>query len=166
MDELSLGNRKKVSIVCALQHSADLYVLDEPTSGLDPLMQREFFRLLKEKNEKGASIFLSSHVLGEVEKYCHRAAVIRDGGIVMEDTMEHICGSAAKRVTVRGISGVPGLPLTDLRVLEDGVTFLYRGEAKRLLEALAPLPVTDLTITEPDLEETFLHFYAEGKAAR
>ena len=166
VDELSLGNRKKVSIVCALQHSADLYVLDEPTSGLDPLMQREFFRLLKEKNEKGASIFLSSHVLGEVEKYCHRAAVIRDGGIVMEDTMEHICGSAAKRVTVRGISGVPGLPLTDLRVLEDGVTFLYRGEAKRLLEALAPLPVTDLTITEPDLEETFLHFYAEEKAAR
>ena len=64
------------------------------------------------------------------------------------------------------IWAVLGLPLTDLRVLEDGVTFLYRGEAKRLLEALAPLPVTDLTITEPDLEETFLHFYAEGKAAR
>ena len=90
VDELSLGNRKKVSIVCALQHGAELYVLDEPTSGLDPLMQREFFEILKERNESGASVFLSSHVLGEVERYCHRAAIIREGSIIAVDSVDKI----------------------------------------------------------------------------
>ena len=181
VDELSLGNRKKVSIVCALQHNALLYVLDEPTSGLDPLMQREFFRILKEKNEEGATVFLSSHVLGEVEKYCRRAALIRDGRVVMEDTVEHLCGSAAKRVTLRGMKELSvireldgigkmrgeGEPeagqVTDIQEMEDGLSFLYRGAPGPLLRALSQLSLTDVTITDPDLEETFLHFYSRGK---
>ena len=75
--ELSLGNRKKVGIVCAFQHRPPLYILDEPTSGLDPLMQKEFFALAEERNKEGATVFLSSHVLSEIQRHCHSAAIIR-----------------------------------------------------------------------------------------
>ena len=86
--ELSLGNRKKVSIVCAMQHRPTLYVLDEPTSGLDPLVQRAFWSLLEERRREGATVFLSSHVLYEVQRYCTRAAIIREGRLVIEGTVE------------------------------------------------------------------------------
>ena len=86
--ELSLGNRKKVSIVCAMQHRPRLYVLDEPTSGLDPLVQRAFWSLLEERRREGAAVFLSSHVLYEVQRYCSRAAIIREGRLVIEGTVE------------------------------------------------------------------------------
>ena len=82
--ELSLGNRKKMSIVCAMQHRPRLYVLDEPTSGLDPLVQRAFWSLLEERRREGAAVFLSSHVLYEVQRYCDRAAIIREGRLVAE----------------------------------------------------------------------------------
>ena len=84
--ELSLGNRKKVSIVCAMQHRPRLYILDEPTSGLDPLVQRAFWTLLEERRQEGATVFLSSHVLYEVQRYCDRAAIIREGRLVIEGT--------------------------------------------------------------------------------
>ena len=86
VDELSLGNRKKVGIVCAMQHKPKLYILDEPTSGLDPLMQREFYSLLKERNEEGATVFLSSHILSEVQRYCKHAAVVREGSLLISDS--------------------------------------------------------------------------------
>lgn len=84
--ELSLGNRKKVSIVCAMQHRPELYILDEPTSGLDPLMQRAFWAEIQRRQQEGAAIFLSSHVLYEVQRYCTRAAIIREGRLVIEGT--------------------------------------------------------------------------------
>lgn len=84
--ELSLGNRKKVSIVCAMQHRPELYILDEPTSGLDPLMQRAFWAALEQRRREGATVFLSSHVLYEVQRYCDRAAIIREGRLVVEGT--------------------------------------------------------------------------------
>lgn len=87
VEELSLGNRKKVGIVCALQHSPRLYILDEPTSGLDPLMQRAFYALLKERNAQGATVFLSSHVLSEVRRYCKNAAILREGRLVAQDAV-------------------------------------------------------------------------------
>ena len=86
VDELSFGNRKKLAIVCAFQHRPDLYILDEPTSGLDPLMQREFFALLQERHREGASVFLSSHILSEIQRYCSRAAIIRQGRIIACDS--------------------------------------------------------------------------------
>lgn len=101
VDELSLGNRKKVGIVCAMQHRPGLYIMDEPTSGLDPLMQREFYALLKERNEEGATVFLSSHILSEVQRYCRHAAVIREGGILACDSVENLGHTDAKRVTFR-----------------------------------------------------------------
>ena len=84
--ELSLGNRKKVSIVCAMQHRPRLYVLDEPTSGLDPLVQRAVWSELENRRREGATVFLSSHVLYEVQRYCDRAAIIREGRLVAEGT--------------------------------------------------------------------------------
>jgi len=86
--ELSLGNRKKVSIVCAMQHRPMLYILDEPSSGLDPLVQRAFWSLLEQRRQEGAGVFLSSHVLYEVQRYCTRAAIIREGRLVIEGTVE------------------------------------------------------------------------------
>lgn len=88
--ELSLGNRKKVSIVCAMQHRPRLYVLDEPTSGLDPLVQRAFWSELKQRRREGAAVFLSSHVLYEVQRYCDRAAIIRKGRLVVEGTVRDL----------------------------------------------------------------------------
>ena len=162
VEELSLGNRKKVGIVCALQHSPRLYILDEPTSGLDPLMQREFFALLEERCRGGATVFLSSHVLSEVQRHCRHAAVIREGRLLVMDSVEKLGHTDARRVTLRGVHELPPLPeLRDARAGQDGVTFLYGGDMPTLLGTLAGLPVTDVTITEPDLEEVFLHYYAQ-----
>lgn len=158
--ELSLGNRKKVGIVCALQHRPALYILDEPTSGLDPLIQREFYRLLQERAEEGATVFLSSHVLSEIQRYCRHAAVIREGRLLACDSVEKLGHTGAKRVSLRGITKMPALEgIRDLKAEADSVSFLYSGEPEPLLKALSALPLSDLTITEPDLEEVFLHYY-------
>jgi len=159
---LSLGNRKKVSIVCALQHKPKLCIFDEPTSGLDPLMQREFYAILEERNAQGAAIFLSSHVLSEVQRHCRHAAVIREGEILVVDSMEHLGKTRAKRVTLRGVDAPPALEgIRDVKKGGDAVNFLYSGSPEVLLNALAALPLTDVTITEPDLEEIFMHYYRE-----
>ena len=163
ISELSLGNRKKVSIVCALQHKPRLCILDEPTSGLDPLMQREFYAVLEERNAEGATIFLSSHILSEIQKYCKHAAVVREGRLLVCDRVENLIHTNAKKVTLSGISELPKLNGTGNVELDgDTVKFLYSGEPRELLNALAPLPITDISITEPDLEEIFMHYYKEN----
>ena len=160
--ELSLGNRKKVSIVCALQHEPQLCILDEPTSGLDPLMQREFFSLLEERNAAGTTIFLSSHVLSEVQRHCRHAAVIRGGRLLLSDSIENLGHTDAKRVTIKGIGEPPVLEnIKNMTTDGDTVSFLYRGDTKALLAALAALPLTDVTIADPGLEEIFMHYYDE-----
>lgn len=164
ISELSLGNRKKVSIVCALQHKPRLCILDEPTSGLDPLMQREFYAILEERNSEGATIFLSSHILSEIQKYCKRAAVIREGRLLVCDRVENLVHTNAKKVTLSGISAMPSLNgIGNVENDSDTIKFLYSGKSGELLNALAPLPITDINITEPDLEEIFIHYYKENK---
>lgn len=159
--ELSLGNRKKVGIVCAFQHNPRLYVLDEPTSGLDPLIQREFYAILAERCREGATVFLSSHVLSEVQRYCRHAAIIRDGRLLVCDRVENLGHTAAKRVTLYGISQAPPLAgIRDVKAGREAVSFLYNGTPGALLEALSPLPLTDFTVAEPDLEEVFMHYYS------
>ncbi len=159
--ELSFGNRKKAAIVCALQHEPELLILDEPTSGLDPLMQREFFEILREKNRAGTTVFLSSHVLSEVQRNCTRAAVIREGRIIACDSVEALSHSNAKRVTVRGQVRTDSLDgVRDLQEIPEGCSFLYSGGMKELLAVLASGGVHDLSISEPDLEEIFMHFYS------
>lgn len=160
VDELSFGNRKKVAIVCALQHKPELLVLDEPTGGLDPLMQKEFFDILRERNKEGTTIFLSSHVLSEIQNNCTRAAIIRDGRIIACDSVEALSKTNAKRISVQGSVDLDSLEgVRDRKAAEGSVSFLYSGDMGSLLSALSSGQVDDLTITEPDLEEVFMHYY-------
>ena len=163
VDELSFGNKKKVSIVCALQHTPELLILDEPTGGLDPLMQKEFFDILKERNEQGATVFLSSHILSEIGRHCTRAAMIRDGSMIACDSVSALSKTSAKRVCVKGAVELDKLDgVRDVKPSDGSVSFLFGGEMCDLLRVLSASRVTDLTITEPDLEEIFLHYYGKG----
>lgn len=163
VEELSFGNRKKVSIICAMQHKPHLYIFDEPTSGLDPLMQREFFELLEERNRAGATVFLSSHVLSEVQHHCRHAAIIRDGEIIACDSVDALSRANAKRVILHGnieelqVSGV-----RDLQVTQDCTSFLFGGDINELLRTISKYSIKDITIAEPDLEEIFMHYYKAG----
>lgn len=164
--ELSYGNRKKVGIVCALEHNPSLLILDEPTGGLDPLMQREFFSMLEEEHRKGVTIFMSSHILSEIESHAETAAAIREGRIIVSGKVEEISKTNARRVSLRGKADIS--TLTGVKeVVEDknGMSFLYSGEASALLEALNKGSVKDFTVTEPDLEEVFLHYYRKEEKA-
>jgi len=162
IEELSLGNRKKVAIVCAMQHEPNLYIFDEPTSGLDPLIQKEFFQLLEERNQKGATIFLSSHVLSEIQKYCTRAAIIKDGTLIACDSVANLTNTNTRKVSLHGITSLPcTIHGNSVTVEEDMVSFLYQGDIKPLLEQICSLPIYDVRITEPDLEEVFIHYYKE-----
>lgn len=163
VEDLSFGNRKKVAIVCALQHRPRLLILDEPTGGLDPLMQRAFFSILRERNREGTTVFLSSHILSEVQRNCARAAVIRDGRLIACDRVQALAQTGARRVVIRGDVDVSALNgLRDLTRTEDGLSFLFAGRMDALTACLAAGHVEDLSVTEPDLEEVFLHYYAEG----
>ena len=165
IDELSFGNRKKVGIVCALQSDPRLLILDEPTSGLDPLIQHEFFEILRERNKKGTTVFLSSHVLSEIRRYCGRAAVLRDGSLIACDSVEALSRTNARRVSLRGEAVLEGLEgIRDLKRSGDGVSFLYGGDLGALLGRLAEGKITDLSVTEPELEEIFLHYYQKEEA--
>ena len=164
--ELSYGNRKKVGIVCALEHNPSLLILDEPTGGLDPLMQREFFSMLEEEHRKGVTIFMSSHILSEIESHAETAAAIREGRIIVSGKVDEISKTNARRVSLRGKADIS--TLTGVKeVVEDknGMSFLYSGEASALLEALYKGSVKDFTVTEPDLEEVFLHYYRKEEKA-
>ena len=162
INQLSLGNRKKVGIVCALQHKPRLYILDEPTSGLDPLMQKEFYTILGERNKEGATVFLSSHILSEIGRYCKTAAVIREGRILVADSVDRLGHTGVKRVTLRGISDVPNISnAKNMKFENDTVTFLYSGKATDLTKELSALNFEDLTVYAPDLNEVFMHYYAK-----
>ncbi|MDO4754244.1 MAG: AAA family ATPase, partial [Bacillota bacterium] len=167
VDELSFGNRKKVAIVCALQSNPSLLILDEPTGGLDPLMQKEFFDIIGERNQKGVTVFLSSHVLSEVQRNCTRAAVIRRGEIVACDRVEALAKTGARRVLIYGSVDLDGLNgIRDLNSSSDTISFLYNGDIRELLKRLSKADISDLHISEPDLEEIFLHYYKqEGENA-
>ena len=163
VEDLSFGNKKKVAIVCALQHRPELLILDEPTSGLDPLMQREFFQILQERNAEGTTIFLSSHILAEVQRNCMRAGIIREGRLIACDSVEALSQTNAKRVHIQGNVEIEALTqVRDLRQTENGITFLYGGDINELLHVLAKQHILDLSISEPDLEEIFMHYYVDG----
>ena len=160
VDELSFGNRKKVAIVCALQHRPELLILDEPTGGLDPLMQREFFEIIRERNQNGMTVFLSSHILSEIQHNCSRAAIIREGKIIACDSVNALSQTNAKRITVHGQVNLDNLDgVRDRKDSGNSVSFLFSGNINDLIRGLSACRVSDLTVTEPDLEEIFLHYY-------
>ncbi len=163
VDELSYGNRKKVGIVQGLLHNPKVLFLDEPTLGLDPLMQRKFFKLIREENQRGVTVFFSSHILSEVQRLCNRVGIIREGRIVEISDIRTLQQNSYKkiRITARDISieplRVPGV--TDLHQENSTIHFYYKGDINRLLKILANFQVTDITIEDPSLEEIFMHYY-------
>ena len=165
---LSKGNKQKVGVIQALMHRPELALLDEPTSGLDPLLQQEFLTLVREERDAGTSIFLSSHVLSEVEGVADRVALVRDGRIAIVDDVAALRASAGQRLDVTFAADVP---LGALAGVEDLVIEglrargIWRGDPGPLITALAELPVARLELRDRDLEELVLDAY-RTEAAR
>ncbi len=164
IEDLSYGNRKKVGIVQALLHEPKLLVLDEPTGGLDPLMQQTFFEILEEENQKGTTIFLSSHVLSEVQRLCEKVAIIKEGEIISINNVHEISEDNYKKIHIKfkvgeefNFSNLAGA--TNINAGESTIDFLYKGDMNVLLQEIATYQVQDVTISEPSLEEIFLHYY-------
>jgi ABC-2 type transport system ATP-binding protein len=159
---LSHGTRQKLGIVHAFIHRPELLILDEPTNGLDPLMQEEFYGLLFDVKRDGRTVFLSSHILHEVEKVCDRAAIVRTGILVALETLEALKCRRARRLILRLRAPVPDLRIEGAELVrrEDlSYEFLFRGDAHSLLEQLSVLPVEDFVFPEPDIEEVFVAYY-------
>ena len=168
--EYSKGNKQKVGLVVALQHRPDLLMLDEPTSGLDPLVQQTFYELIREAKTEGRTIFISSHILSEVEKTCDRVAIIRDGRLVKVDRTEALRDLAHHEVELR-FAGDP--PMGAFAVLPgvsdvtaDGNVLKMRvsGSITPVVREAANYELLDFVSREPSLEETFLAQYGRGTA--
>jgi ABC-2 type transport system ATP-binding protein len=163
--EYSKGNKQKVGAIIALQHRPELLILDEPTSGLDPLVQQTFFATLRECVAAGATVFLSSHILSEVEKSCDRVAIIRDGRIVKLDTVEGLRDLAHHQVELRFAGPVPAaefeaLPgVSDVRLDHDVLRMRVAGAITPVVQAAARYELLEFVSREPSLEETFLAQY-------
>lgn len=164
IDDLSLGNKKKVGIVQGLLHEPKLIILDEPTSGLDPLMQQKFFDLLEKENKKGATILFSSHILSEVQRLCDRVAIIKDGRIVTVEKISTLKESTYKKFKIESYSLIDK-SLFDIdgvnQLEQDGgtVSFLFRGNINSIMKKIAEIEISNLWVEEPDLEEIFMHYY-------
>jgi ABC-2 type transport system ATP-binding protein len=160
---LSKGNRQKVQLVAAFASRADLLILDEPTSGLDPLMEVAFRDTVHEAKQRGQTVFLSSHILSEVEALCDRVGILRDGRLVEQGTLPELRHLSAQTVEVTFDGPAPRLPeLPGVHVASAGANSLrceVTGGVGPLIAALAQHPVVALTSREPSLEEIFLHHY-------
>lgn len=161
---LSRGNKQKIGLVAALMHDPDVLIFDEPTSGLDPLIQQEFQKIVRELRRRGKTIFISSHVLGEIQEICDHVGFIREGRLVDVQPLASLRRKAFKNVRVSlsrskanalaGLKGVEGLHVT-----KTTVQCKFHGNYQQLMEALSKLPVKDVTIEEASLEDLFFHYY-------
>ncbi len=163
IEDLSYGNRKKVGIVQGLLHRPKLLFLDEPTAGLDPLMQRKFFQLIQEENQRGVTVFFSSHILGEVQRMCNRVAIIKEGRIIEIADIRTLQQNNYKKVWMAAehldaaafeIQGV-----TNLERQNGAIRFFFKGDINTVLQKIGQFSVSDVTIEEPTLEEIFMHYY-------
>ena len=163
IDDLSYGNKKKVGIVQGLLHSPKLIILDEPTAGLDPLMQQIFFNLIREENQRGATVFFSSHILGEVQRLCNRVAIIKEGRVIKLQDIKTLQKDNYKKIRITAenldekvfkFSGVTNLSR------QDGVlSFFYKGDINQITRVIGGMQLQDVAIEEPSLEEIFIHYY-------
>jgi ABC-2 type transport system ATP-binding protein len=171
--DFSTGNKRKLGIVIALMHKPELLILDEPTSGLDPLMQQTFNQLMHEVRAEGRTVFLSSHVLSEVQAICDRVAILRDGRLRAVETVEKLTHVDFRWVTINFRDAVPAAVSSTLSHLEGASNFSQNGKSVRLqltgdfdpiIRALDSGYITDLRVQEPSLEEIFLAYYGNGSA--
>ena len=166
--ELSTGNKRKVALIQAFMHRPDLLILDEPTSGLDPLVQHEFYGLLEEVRAEGRAVFLSSHMLPEVQRICDRVAFVRDGRLLAVEDVATIAGKAVHEIEITfGDASAAGrfgaLPgVSDVAI--DGATVRFRlsGSFDPILKEAAAHSVLSFTSREPDLEDVFLAHYGDS----
>ncbi|HBG70447.1 MAG: hypothetical protein A2W93_09330 [Bacteroidetes bacterium GWF2_43_63] len=163
-EQLSFGNRKKVSVACALLHSPKLLILDEPSNGLDPVIRNNLYELLQEEQKNGATIFFSSHVLSEVQKVCTRIGLLKEGQLIRENSATDFTNIGYRQVEVEttdtlNISSVSGVE--NLEHKNSHYHFLFSGTANDLLKLLATINVTSVRIEEPELETVFMHFFKQ-----
>ena len=166
--ELSKGNKQKIGLVIALQHRPELLILDEPTSGLDPLVQQSFYELVREARDESRTVFLSSHILSEVERTADRVAIIREGRLVKVDSVEGLRDLAHHQVELRFSGPVPAdafqqLPgVSDVSAQDHVLRMRVSGPITPIVRAAAQYELLDFVSREPTLEETFLAQYGHG----
>ena len=166
IEDLSYGNKKKVGIVQGLLHNPALIILDEPTSGLDPLMQKKFFDLIKEQNQQGATVLMSSHILPEVQKLCSRVVIIKEGQVIKVEDIATMRNTAYKKIRIEFADSEPA-GLAELQgvssLLREGneISFLFMGNINDIIGRINGHPLTNISIEEPDLEEIFMHYYSK-----
>ncbi|MFC8246902.1 ABC transporter ATP-binding protein [Streptomyces chartreusis] len=164
---LSKGNKQKVGIIQAFMHNPDLLILDEPTTGLDPLVQQEFLAMVREAKQNGQTVLMSSHILSEVQHVGDRVAIIRGGKLISVSDVDTLLEQAQRRVEIRfadpvdprHFSVLPGV--RDVNVRANTLSCRLDGAADALVKAAAQHTVVSLVCEEPDLEEIFLHAYAQ-----
>ena len=170
--QLSKGNKQKIGIIQAFCHDPEILILDEPTSGLDPLKQQEFDELILKYKEKGKTIFISSHVLPEVEMLCDRVAIIKNGKIVAENTMAQLKSMAINRFEVIFKNEVPerkfGKSIGVKNISKSGEKFIFdvEGDVNKFIKKISENKVISFRSMEPDLEEIFLSFYKKNKSKK
>lgn len=162
IEELSLGNLKKVGIILAFMHEPELVILDEPTSGLDPIIQEEFFKLIKEEKEKNTTIFYSTHILSEISRVCDRVGIIKKGHLLKIEKIEDLIKKELSFVTITSKEIdkiVKELKITPISKTEDTIKFKNTLEINHLIKALEKIKIEKLWITPATIEEIFLHYY-------
>ncbi len=162
LEDLSQGNLKKVGIILALMHQPKLIILDEPTSGLDPLMQEEFYRILLEEKKRGATIFCSTHILGEIKKICDRVGIIKDGNLIKIESLNELKNNQFEIITIKSkeITKIKK-KLKGKIITEDKETLkiLYSQPIDELINILSQYKIEKILIEDPEIEELFLHYY-------
>jgi ABC-2 type transport system ATP-binding protein len=156
---LSFGNKKKIGILIALMHEPELLILDEPTTGLDPLIQKQFLALLLDIKRQGKTIFLSSHVLSDIQKVCDRVGLIKNGKVILENDMHVLKKEEHKVIEFSPIQPIKIDGMMDFIETQQGGTFKYRGPMKPLLSQLSTYDFSDVVIRDVTLEEIFLSYY-------
>lgn len=159
IEDLSLGNLKKVGIVLALMHEPKLLILDEPTSGLDPIIQEEFFNILKEEKKKGTTIFFSSHVLSEIKKVCDRVGIIKEGHLIKVDTISNFNKNNYLNIHIESKDIEKISKELNIDIINNN--FIYQGDINILINKLSKYKIDKLLISEPEIEELFIDYYKE-----
>lgn len=159
IEDLSLGNLKKVGIVLALMHNPKLLILDEPTSGLDPIIQEEFFNILKEEKKKGTTVFFSSHVLSEIKKVCDRVGIIKEGHLIKVDTISNFNKNNYLNIHIESKDIEKISKELNIDILNNN--FIYQGDINILINKLSKYKIDKLLINEPEIEELFIDYYKE-----